>query len=96
MPYIPEERRHALDPFIADLDGKIHENLYPQSWAGEINYVMSTLFKRVWERHGKSYWMFALMVGVLVTCALELYRRVIVRYETDKIIMHGDVYDDPL
>ena len=96
MPYIEQKDRYMLDPYIDDLSNTI-VNLAREKdglkFAGFLNYVMTrTLLKVFKGLYGKpSYWMLAMMFGVLLTMALELYRRIAVPFEEKKIIENGDL-----
>lgn len=61
-----------------------------QDFAGHINYLNYRLVNRWIEKNGKRYWICALMVGTLICCVFELYRRVIGRYEDEAIKKNGD------
>ena len=43
------------------------------------------------NKNGKKYWIFALFVGTLMCCILEVYRRLIAKYEDNAIKRNGDV-----
>lgn len=60
--------------------------------AGELNYTIIQDLNQFIEREGLSYDTINTIVGVLECAKLELYRRVAVPYEQDKIIENGDVF----
>jgi hypothetical protein len=65
-----------------------------EDWAGAINYVNYSLLKsRMTHDDGKwkRYWKFAMWVGTMMCCILEVYRRIIAPYEDVKIQENGDV-----
>jgi len=81
MPYIKEEDRQKLDK-IWDIE--------PQN-AGELNYLFTVLIKQFLGNQGISYQKFNDAVGALEGCKLELYRKHIVEYENEKMLLNGDV-----
>lgn len=83
IPYITKEARENLY--------KNPDN-YPTS-AGELNFFISKL---VWEYlpDKPSYSDFNEVIGVLECAKLELYRRLVVPYEEQKLHDNGDVYLD--
>lgn len=94
MPYIKQDQRTKLNPKIDALANEIYlqtsENM---DVAGLLNYCITELMMRVIkQRFGKiRYYLLALMSGVLHNVDLELYRRVAVDYENDKIKTQGDI-----
>jgi hypothetical protein len=81
MPYIKKERRDAI------LSG-----CEPQD-AGELNFAITTMVdKYLQNKGGLRYAHLNEAVGALECAKLELYRRVAVPYEDEKIKEFGDVY----
>lgn len=68
-----------------------YSKLAPQDFAGHLNYLNFWLVKNWIDKNGKKYWIFALIVGTLVCCVLEIYRRLVAPYEEIKIKEAGDV-----
>jgi len=65
-----------------------------EDWAGAINYTNYLILQdRMLRDEGKwkRYWKFAMWIGTMVCCILEVYRRVIAPYEDVKIQENGDV-----
>ena len=106
MPYITKLERRELDPVIADaavtLNGMVTKNLPNNvdssfvtitSSAGLFNYFVTQLALKTMLRR-RSYWVMALVLGVMVTIILEIYRRIVAPYEDDKIKEpeRGDVF----
>lgn len=95
MPYITEGSRQKFDPLIDRLSEEIvAETAEDQlAFAGFLNYVCTrTILKVVKLRFGKMrYWVLAIITGVLINIILEIYRRVGIPYEEDKIKESGDV-----
>ena len=85
MPYIKEGRRNEIDENgIHSVDG-----------AGELNYFITTsILNYLWDRtDDPSYEDHNEVIGVLECCKLEIYRRLISRYEDQKIKENGDIFD---
>jgi hypothetical protein len=81
MPYIKKERRDAI------LSGA-----EPQD-AGELNFAITITVDKYLENKGDlRYAHLNEAVGALECAKLELYRRVAVPYEDEKIKQSGDVY----
>ena len=84
MPYIPQEDRRYLDPYV------------PRhfSSAGELNYFITKCVLHYIRQSGLGvrYHMIATVMGVLENVKQEFYRRVAVPYEESKKELHGDVY----
>lgn len=79
-------------PYIKQLDRvELDEGDMPQS-AGELNYVISTFLDEYMLEHGKSYTIMNEIVGALECAKLEMYRRIAVPYEDEKLDQNGEVY----
>lgn len=83
MPYIKQERRVALDPYIEALSNKI-------SSRGELNYAMTALILS--EVRGISYEELASLIGDIESMKMEFARRMLFPYEENKRKENGDVY----
>lgn len=81
MPYIPPERRQALDAGA----------LLPVD-PGELNYVITRTVEQYRVTHGDSYQTFNDILGALSGATQEFYRRVVAPYEDTKRDENGDVY----
>ena len=91
MPYIGEEKRSLLEPYLASIASRIIlEDEMTQ--AGVLNYCISALFNEVLKTNGMSYQNINELIGILECAKLELYRRVASPYEDEKIQSNGDVY----
>jgi hypothetical protein len=86
MPYIPERDK------FEDLD-KIAENI---SCAGDLNYIFTVLCQKYIVSKGLRYQQINDVIGALEGCKIELYRRVVSKYEDIKIVDNGDVMEDEL
>jgi len=81
MPYITQARREFINTFTE-----------PAQNAGELNYCLTMEIKAYLRTKGISYQTFNDIIGALEGAKLEFYRRVVVRYEEEKIKANGDVY----
>ena len=82
MPYIAKGNRHLIAPTFEDLK--------PDN-AGELNFVFTKIVSDYFSRHG-NYQGINDIVGALEGCKAEFQRRVVGKYEDQKIIENGDVY----
>jgi len=85
MPYITQEKRTDIQ------NGKAPSN------SGELNYTITKLIQSYLNdmralRAFPNYGDINEVIGVLECCKLELYRRIAVPYEDNKIEQNGDVY----
>lgn len=85
MPYIKQERRDAMKVTLTPLPDT------PKN-AGELNYAITLLLVRYWLEHGPSYQKINDIVGACEGAKLEFVRRVVGKYEDQKILENGDVY----
>ena len=91
MPYLSKPSKEKVtDNGGLELE-KYYSSLKPQDFAGHINYLNYRLVKAWIRMNGKKYWIFALIVGTLVCSVLEIYRRLISKYEDEAIAKNGDV-----
>lgn len=81
MPYIPEDRRDAL------------ENGEPAMTVGELNFQFTVLSLDYLNTHGVDYARLNDVVGALESAKAEFQRRVVAPYEDTKIEENGDVYE---
>jgi len=85
MPYIKKETRKKIKK-----DTMIDKSNIMN--AGELNYVFTEICKSYIERKGLCYQTLNDIIGALVGCLMELYRRKACDYEDKKIQENGDVY----
>lgn len=95
MPYIPQEHRPKLDPYIEELAKAIKDVSKEMggektSFAGILNYCCTRLALRIIPE--RRYYAMALLQGVFETMAQEFYRRYVAPYEDEQIKKNGDVY----
>lgn len=91
MPYILQEKRSILEPFLNDVFGCFNENEFT---LGDLNYIVTRIAQEYLVMHGKSYSTLNDITGALENCKLEFYRRISAPYEDQKAIMNGDVMPD--
>jgi hypothetical protein len=84
MPYIKQEDRSILDNIV-----KIF--LCYGNDKGKLNYFLFKLCKEMAKSNGESYNFYKDYLGELECAKLEIYRRLIARYEDKKIKENGDV-----
>jgi hypothetical protein len=90
MPYIKKEFRSVLESnchleeLLAGL-GRLSPTV------GDLNYLITRICHEYIKIHGMSYQASNDLVGVLDCAKMELYRRVISKYEDKKIKENGDV-----
>jgi len=95
MPYLSDDHKNEIEN-VCDLD---HDASYIASkdtnnFAGAVNYINYVIIKKRVEFDGgtyRRYMQFALWVGTMLCCILEVYRRLIAPYENEAIIKNGDV-----
>ncbi len=87
MPYILKENRKKYNALLEDLVGTLKKQPLDQV-DGEINYIITRILK---EAYPLRYFNLNRAVGVLESCKLEFYRRVVGPYEDKKIEENGDV-----
>ena len=90
MPYLSKEDKVKFDlkykdalSYLAEMDIK--------ELTGHINYMVFKTTKVWTEKNGKKYFVFASIVGTMICCVLEIYRRLVAPYEDKKILENGDV-----
>lgn len=82
MPYIQQKKRPAMDEIVKLMKAKkVKAN-------GDLNYI---LFKFCKEAIEPSYNNYKNFLGELRQCAAEIERRLLARYEDQKIQENGDV-----
>jgi len=82
MPYIKQERRDEVDPIVEVM-------VAAQVQAdGDLNYI---LYKFCKENVKPSYNNYKNFCGELRQCATEIERRILAKYEDEKIEENGDV-----
>lgn len=85
MPYISPKDREKFPDLVS------FENVMT---AGELNYVLTKICQLYFETNGSRYQQINDIIGALEGCKLEFYRRLVSKYENQKIEQNGDVYTD--
>lgn len=80
MPYVNKVAREEL------------KERSPQD-SGELNYLITTMLIQYIKDKGLSYQSCNDVMGALTGAQQEFYRRVVIKYENQKIEVNGDVYD---
>lgn len=82
MPYIDKSQRTSLNAGTRD----------PYN-AGELNYKITQELNKYLTQRGETYQTYNDMLGALEGAKLELYRRMVSKYEDKKKDLNGDVYN---
>jgi len=92
MPYITTYNK---DKFTSNADDNgvatYLEELDLGNFVGHLNYLNYKIVKRYIQKNGNKYFTFCAVVGTLICCVLEIYRRLVAPYEDKKIKENGDV-----
>jgi len=97
MPYIKQEDRKILDPYIDQLAQilalRAGESNDDAAFAGLLNYTCTRLtLLIIRQRFGAiRYWIIATVSGVFHNIADEFYRRLAGPYEDKQVTANGDV-----
>lgn len=100
MPYIKLEDRHLDDGYEVTIESIVASC---KNKPGSLNYLFTRVIQEYLRLKGFdkdkldspskiNYDMLNEVIGVLECCKQEFYRRMVVPYETKKIIENGDVY----
>ena len=84
MPYIKPDARHTFESHIQNLASDA-EN------AGDLNYIITKMLHLYIQKKWLKYANCNEVIGALECCKLELYRKVIAKYENEKIVENGGV-----
>lgn len=87
MPYVKMETRRKFQ--AVQFPFKLQADLNRLN-AGELNYLITWIIDR--QLDDANYARFNEIIGALECCKLELYRRMIAKYEDKKIKENGDVF----
>ena len=95
MPYIRKEIRIKLEPEIEALAEKIDEVIVEADRAFEIdgvlNYTFTMLIEKLLPKEFNRYTDYNMIIGVLESCKLEYYRKMVAGYEDKKELENGIV-----
>lgn len=86
MPYIQKENRDRIDEYLNKFVNFKIEN------PGELNYVLTRIIHNYFLYNGRRYQQINDVIGALEGCKLEFYRKLVSKYEDEKIKVNGDVY----
>lgn len=89
MPYIPQDQKLLLGTkhyYPVELADFLMEKFQPIEIPGIINWFNFLIIKRITESQKgfKRYWFFAVWVGTMICCVLEVYRKLVAPYEDEK------------
>lgn len=88
MPYVTQEDRDKVFEQLKPLLGKLMSDPRP----GLLNYIYTMLADTYTQSKGLSYGTLNDVVGVFASAQSEYQRRVVAKYEDQKILENGDVY----
>lgn len=57
---------------------------------GDLTYVLYKECCEYMVRNGRSFRFYCIVMGSLVCCALEFYRRKVAKYEDEKVAQNGE------
>lgn len=80
MPYITQKEKELIT---------LHVDI---TTPGQLNYAFTQLISKYLKTKGLNYQHINDAIGALESAKLELYRRVVVPYEEEKMKLNGDVY----
>jgi len=91
MPYLTSQSKDNIDNQGGiDIYAKF-ASMDIKDFAGSLNYLNYRIVKEYIAKNGKRYFTCAVIVGTLICCVLEIYRRVVANYEDECINRNGDV-----
>ncbi|MDI6733277.1 MAG: hypothetical protein QME51_04510 [Planctomycetota bacterium] len=88
MPYIDKNNRKNLAPELNALIKKL-KTTPDEKVDGCLNYCISVMLK---ELYSASYFNYNRMMGVINCVNQEIYRRLVSKYEDEKITEKGDIF----
>ena len=88
MPYIKKADRKKFENGLEYLTANLSDKV---SNPGELNYVITKLILNYASPSGTNYQVLNDVLGALEGAKLEFYRRVVSKYEDEKIAANGDV-----
>lgn len=94
MPYIKQEQRKLVDPYINTLVSVIGERFDDDEKEGVLNYTITSLLEALARKDNKTNWRYRYInraVGVLSCVLQEFYRRLAGPYEDGAIAGNGDI-----
>lgn len=94
MPYISQEQRELVNPYISTLVGVIGERFTDDEKEGVLNYTITSLLESIARKDNKTTWRYRYInraIGVLMCVLQEFYRRLASPYEDKAIVKNGDI-----
>ena len=95
MPYIHQDKRSQLDPYIDDIyHTLVGMRLDDESTdtEGNLNYLITRLLMKIYgDKDNTRYSQINDAIGMLECCKMELYRKVAAPYENQKEHENGPV-----
>jgi hypothetical protein len=83
MPYIKQNERRKWNLIIKDILNLIAE-IPKDEVEGELNYLISTILKKVYKDSGEKYFKYNKMIGLIECIKLEAYLQFVSKYEMKK------------
>jgi hypothetical protein len=93
MPYLVNEQKQLLDAKGGDDISITLSALELKEFAGSLNYLIFRIVRDYIKHNGCRYFTCAVVVGTLICCVFEIYRRIVGKYEDQCIFRNGDVLD---
>ncbi|HUS51196.1 MAG TPA: hypothetical protein VMZ91_13595 [Candidatus Paceibacterota bacterium] len=92
MPYLTQENKDYLNEenHLSSLARTLSEEPV-EKFVGELNYMNFLFVKRWIKKNGKKYFVFAAIIGTLICCVFEIYRKLIAPYEEIKEKENGSI-----
>lgn len=91
MPYVKQQQRARLDPYIWQL---IVELVRMGFASGDVSYALTQVLLSYVKYHGKCYKTLKDVGGILSYTDKEFYRKVVAPYEDKKAKENGEVFDE--
>lgn len=94
MPYITQEQRNLVDPYLATLVGVIGERFDDDEKEGVLNYSITSLLEALARKDNNTTWRYRYInraVGVLMCVLQEFYRMLAGPYEDKAIEKNGNI-----
>jgi len=94
MPYITQERREQMANISSAADYFFHENY---SKPGDLAFLFSDIIDSYLSYQKKiGFASISQAIAELECTKLELYRRILSGYETEKVLENGDVFGNAI
>ena len=90
MPYIEQSQRTKYQEILQELCKTIPNN-DAKCLEGDVNYIISYIFNDLASKQ-LNYASINRIIGCIECAKIEFYRRIAAKYEDEKLIQNGDVY----